>query len=505
MISDANMPGRFRSISDSARILCLSLALLGLATVPAASADLAPSTFAELARSGIPAVVNISSRRTGAGPEPGTPPGLPDLPPGSPFEEFFRNFRDRETPPRPATAVGSGFVIDPQGYIATNHHVIEDADEISVVFHDGSTLPASVVGTDLATDLALIKVDPPKPLAAVAWGDSESVEVGDWLMAIGNPFGLGSTVTTGILSARSRDIEQGPYDEFLQTDAAINRGNSGGPLLDMQGRVIGINTAIFSPTGGSVGIGFAVPSSLARPVIEDLRRFGGVQRGWLGVQIQRVTPDIAESLGLEEPEGALVASVAPGGPAEKAGLRQGDVILSFDGQPIVQMRDLPRRVAQIDVGREVTIEILRDGRAQTIIATIAELSPPQVVAHSGGDETPGGSAPSAAGETLGLALAPLTPDLRRGFDIDGATTGVVVTGVGDGSPAGERGIEPGDVLVEVNRAAVATPEDVRSKVADARGDGRTSVLVLVNRRSALRYVPVPLDAQPDGAPSPGPG
>jgi len=309
----------------------------GLALPAPVSAQSGPPGFGDLAEQQIKTVVNISTTQTrpqgspgrgpggapGQGQGPGQGPGgqdLPEFPPGSPFEEFFRQFREQQPTPRPVTALGSGFIIDAGGLVVTNNHVVADADEIQVILHDDTVLQAELVGNDPLTDLALLRVKTDRPLPAARWGQSNDLRIGDWVMAIGNPFGLGGTVTTGILSARARDINQGPYDEFLQTDASINRGNSGGPLFNMAGEGIGINTAIFPPTGGSIGIGFAVPSSLARPVIEQLRDFGKPRRGWLGVQIQAVTSEIAESLQLPGAKGALVTTVTPGGPAEQAGI-----------------------------------------------------------------------------------------------------------------------------------------------------------------------------------------
>src|SRR3954447_12841275 len=358
----------------------------------------APDSFADLAAQLLPAVVNVSSSqsaqaRNDRGPE------IPGFPPGSPFEQFFRDFLDRNRPgqqgqgqrrgertpqPQPpgdnggpgggrAVSLGSGFIVDTAGYIVTNNHVIEGADEISVTLTDNTTLKAKLVGKDERVDLALLKVDTDHPLKAVPFGDSDTARVGDWVLAIGNPFGLGGSVTAGIVSARGRDIRQGPYDDFIQTDAAINRGNSGGPLFNMDGQVIGINTAIYSPSGGSVGIGFSVPANLAKSVVAQLKDFGHPRRGWLGVRIQQVTPDIAESLGLHEAQGAMVAGVNDGGPAEKSGIRNGDVILKFNNQDVKEMRTLPRIVAETDIGKSVPVVLWRDGKEVTVQAAVGEL------------------------------------------------------------------------------------------------------------------------------------
>ena len=349
----------------------------------AALARTAPESFADLADRLLPAVVNVSTTQVvegSAGIE------LPQLPPGSPFEEFFKEFMERNQPKqqqrRRATSLGSGFFIDNAGHVVTNNHVIQDADEISVILHDDTRLEAKVIGRDAKTDIAVLKVEPHGKLAPVKFGDSDNIRVGDWVVAIGNPFGFGGTVTAGIISARGRDINAGPYDDFLQTDASINRGNSGGPMFNLDGEVIGINTAIFSPSGGSVGIGFAIPSNSARGVIQQLIEHGQVRRGWLGVRIQSVTEEIADALGLKEAAGALVAGVIPGGPAEKAKLKDGDVILEFDGKPIGQMRRLPRLVADTDVGKTVPIKVWRDGRALTMKVEVGALEEPEEKAEA---------------------------------------------------------------------------------------------------------------------------
>jgi len=457
-----------------------------------------PPTFANLAERQVDAVVFIST--TQAAPQAqggGRGQDLPEFPPGSPFEEFFREFRDRQRgqpqQQRPTAALGSGFIIDAAGYVVTNGHVVSEADEISVTLHDGTKLPAKLVGSDAPTDLALLKVESRKPLTAAPWGNSDQTRIGDWVVAIGNPFGLGGSVTAGILSARARDIQQGPYDDYLQTDASINRGNSGGPLYNMNGEVIGINTAIYSPTGGSVGIGFAIPSTIARPVIEQLRERGQVRRGWLGVQVQRVTPDIADSLGMPEPKGALVTSVSPESPAGQGGIRQGDIITSFNGKTIEQMRELPRIVAATEIGRKVPMDVLREGKPQTLNVTVGELAQQQQVAATGSSGDPRQSAPVESKKVLGLTLSPLTPGLREAFSINGDIEGIVVTEVGDSSPATERGIEAGDVIVEAGQEPVKTPEELDKRIQEARSQGRKTVLMLVSRDGDLRYVPMPIE------------
>ncbi|CAO3426739.1 Do family serine endopeptidase [Azospirillum doebereinerae] len=471
---------------------------------PGASQTYAPPSFAGLARTQVDTVVNISTTQ-GAPQGAGRSAEGPDTPPGSPLEEFFREFRNRqrgegaEPPPgaphggMPSMALGSGFVIDPSGLIVTNHHVVADASEISVTLHDGTRLPAKLVGSDAPTDLALLKVESSKPLSSARWGDSEAVQVGDWVVAIGNPFGLGGSVTAGILSARARDIQQGPYDEYLQTDASINRGNSGGPLYSTDGGIIGINTAIYSPTGGSVGIGFAIPSSIAKPVIDQLKDGGKVRRGWLGVQVQRVTPDIAESLGMEDTNGALVTSVAPDGPAAAAGIRQGDVITRFGDKSVEQMRQLPRLVASSAIGSTVPLGVIRGGKPDSVPVLVGELrNEPQQTAMAGSSGPPRSAQPETR-SVLGLKLAPLTQGLRETFSIAADVQGLVVTEVGDNSVASERGLDLGDVIVEAGQEPVNTAADLDARITQAREQGRKTLLMLVSRGGDLRYIPLPLE------------
>ncbi len=369
-------PGRtVRRVPVSGFGLCLALSLMAASLVAAfAQSRQGPPSVAPVAEKLIDAVVNISTKQTMKGAE-GVP--LPKVPKGAPFEEFFDDFFDRKggRSDRKVTAQGSGFVVDgKEGLIVTNNHVIDGADEIVISFNDGSKLTVEkILGKDSKTDLALLKVTPKRPLAQVAFGSSSSLKVGDWVMAIGNPFGLGGSVSVGIISAKQRDINTGPYDDFLQTDAAINRGNSGGPLFNMDGEVIGVNTAIISPSGGSIGIGFAVPSDSAVVVLEQLRQFGETRRGWLGVNVQSVGEDIAETYGIREGTGARVASVAPDGPAAKAGIVQDDVIVRFDGKDVTSMRGLPRLVSQTQIGREVEVEVSRKGQRRTFRVTIGRL------------------------------------------------------------------------------------------------------------------------------------
>ena len=448
-----------------------------------------PVTFADIVERVAPAVVNISTTKAiRRGQMPDLP--FPEPPPGSPFEDFFREFFDQdrapEQMPRRQSSLGSGFVVDPEGFVVTNNHVIAEADEIQVVFNDETTYEATLIGRDTKTDLALLKIEVDHPLKAVTFADSDTVRVGDWIIAIGNPFGLGSTVTAGIVSARSRDIRAGPYDDFLQVDAPINRGNSGGPSFNLEGQVIGINTAIFSPSGGNVGIGFAIPSNLAVPVIESLKEDGRVKRGWLGVRIQTVTEEIAESLGLDGAAGALVASVTPGGPAETAKIEPGDVILEFDHKKIDRMRGLPRIVAETPIGKEVEVDIWRRGEQQTVLVKLGELPEEDELAaltESGAD-----TATSAQIDSLGVTVATISDELRARYELGEEVNGVVIVEVREGGPAGAESLRPGDVIVEVGQEEVNSPPEVAAKVNQAQQGDKKSVLLLIDRQGDLRFV-----------------
>jgi len=464
------------------------LALALMVVSGAADAKTVPDSFADLAQELLPSVVNISTTQVIEG-RAGMK--LPKLPPGSPFEDFFKEFFDRNQPEkrsRQATSLGSGFIVGAEGYVVTNNHVIQDAEEITVILHDNTRLKAELVGRDKRTDIAVLKVKPKSKLTAVKFGDSDSARVGDWVMAIGNPFGLGGTVTAGIISARGRDINAGPYDDFIQTDASINRGNSGGPMFNLKGRVIGINTAIFSPSGGSVGIGFAIPSSVAGPVIKQLVKHGQVRRGWLGVHIQAVTEEIAETLGLKEASGALVASVIPDGPAEKAKMKAGDIILKFDGREVSKMRRLPRMVADTEVGKSVDILVWRGNKKVTLKAKVEELgeTPAEVAA-----KTPGSRKGSESTiDVLGLRLSSITAKLKSKYSLGKDLKGVVVTKVTESGPAAEKGIRPGDVIVEISQQEVTEPADIEKKVAEAEKAGRKSVLLLLEGQGGLRFVAI---------------
>ncbi|MGW9230666.1 Do family serine endopeptidase [Pseudorhizobium sp. NPDC055634] len=469
-----------------------------------------PASVADLAEGLLDAVVNISTSQSVGG--EGAGPQTPQTPDGSPFEEFFDEFFDGDGSQggsQKVNSLGSGFVIDPSGFVVTNNHVIEDADDIEVVFPDGRKLKATLVGTDPKTDLSVLKVDPPAPLKAVRFGDSRQMRIGDWVMAIGNPFGLGGSVTVGIISARGRNINAGPYDNFIQTDAAINKGNSGGPLFNMKGEVIGINTAIISPSGGSIGIGFAVPTELAQNIVNQLIEFGETRRGWLGVRIQPVTDEIAESLGLDSARGALVSGVVAGGPVDNGEIRAGDVILAFDGVPVREMRDLPRAVAESPVGKAVDVTVLRDGKEQTVQVTLGRLedSPADEQVEEGaapegqepmpdGDqgEEQNGEVQSGPAIALGMTIAPLDDERRAEFSIDDSIEGVVITEVEGGSAAAGKGLKPGDVIVEVAQDFVDNPTAVRERIDALKAEGRRNVhLMIADPTGALRFVAVPLE------------
>ena len=406
---------------------------------------------------------------------------------GQPFEGMPFGFGPRGE--MPMAGAGTGFIFHEDGYVATNHHVVADADEVTVTLHDGREFDAEVVGTDPDTDLAVLKISASEPLPYVEFADSDQVRVGDPIVAIGNPFGLGGTVTAGIVSAGGRMIGAGRYDDFLQIDAPINRGNSGGPTFDLEGKVIGINTAIQSPTGGNVGIGFAIPSNQAERIIEDLRDDGKVDRGWLGVHIQSLDEDLARTLGLDDAKGALVAQVTPDSPAASAGFEQGDVILTYDGRQIEDLRDLTSAVADTGAGTEVEVVVWRDGTEQTIEVEIGQLPAQEQMAALSGDEQPEASdAPK-----LGLMLSQLTPEAREQFELPADAEGVLVTDVRPGSPAAEKGLQRGDVIVQADRKQVSDPKAVADAVREAAERGEDTVLLLVQRDGQNRFVAVGLE------------
>ena len=471
-----------------------------------AHAKAAPESFAELADRLLPAVVNISTTQVI---ENRAPQEMPQFPPGSPFEDFFKEFFDRNQPngqhngqpggrtqKRRATSLGSGFIIDYKSngdtFIITNNHVVQDADEVTAILQDGTRLEAEIVGRDVKTDLAVLKVKSHKKLASVGFGSSDIARVGDWVLAIGNPFGLGGTVTAGIISARGRNINSGPYDNFIQTDASINRGNSGGPMFNMKGEVIGINTAIFSPSGGSIGIGFAIPSDAAKVIIDQLINSGQVSRGWLGVNIQEVTDPIAEALNMKKSIGALVSNVSDGSPAEEGGIKPRDVIIEFDGKEVSEMRNLPRMVAATAVNKKVKLKVWRDGKEKILSLKIGKLEEKVVeaMAKDNSKKTPVGELDVSR---LGLTLSALTPDLAERFNILGDTKGVVVVDINpDGSGAEER-IRPGDIIHEVNQQKVSTPKDVNKIVNKAASNKKKTVLLLVEGQSGFRFIAPKID------------
>jgi len=474
----------------------VSLALMAAQMAHAAPA---PDSFADLSEKLLPAVVNISTTQTLKNSERGME--MPQFPPGSPFDELFKDFLERhggggeQARPQKVTSLGSGFIIDPSGLVVTNNHVIADADEITVTMQDGQAFKAELVGTDTKGDVALLRIKASKPLPAVSFGNSDSMRVGDWVLAIGNPLGLGGTVTAGIVSARSRNINAGPYDDFIQTDAAINKGNSGGPLFNIKGEVIGINTAIYSQSGGSIGIGFAIPANQAQKVVVDLQKYGKTRRAWLGVHIQSVTDDIAESLGLKDHNGALVADVTPNGPAAKAGLKSGDVILKFDGKDVNEFARLPRIVSETAINKEVEVDLLRDGKKLAIKVIVAELPDDKDLEQSKEDKPAGKQKDTNGGNVagLGFSVTPVTPALREKFDLPADAKGLVVTDVKTNSAAAERGLRPGDVILEAGQEPVKSLADLNGKIDAAKKADRKSVLLLVQSDGALRFLPLKVD------------
>jgi serine protease Do len=455
-----------------------------------------PDSLADLSAQVSDAVVNISAVQT----EPKHAKGS-DQPGDTPFDDLFEEFfrrRQRQgqalpEPPRPkkSSSLGSGFVIDPSGVVITNNHVIAEASDITVILTDGQKLKAEIVGKDQKVDVAVLRVKPEKPLKAVKFGDSDKARVGDWVLAVGNPFGLGGSVTAGIISARNRNIESGPYDNYIQTDASINKGNSGGPLFNLDGEVIGINTAILSPSGGSVGIGFATPANTVQPVIDQLQKYGETRRGWLGVRIQNVDDEIAENLALGPVRGALVAGVDERGPSKHADVRVGDVIVKFDGKPIKDSRDLPKLVAATPVGKDVDIVIVRNGKEQIKSIKLGRLEDGEKAARDAGE----GPDFAVAQSTLGLELSKLSDELRAKFQIkDSVKSGVVITAVDPRSDAADKRLQPGEVVLEINQENVADPSDAVKKVKALKDAGKkTALLIVATGRGDTRFVALPLE------------
>ena len=448
----------------------------------------AQESFANLAEKISPAVVNITTSTTVAGRT--GPQGI--VPDGSPFEDFFREFQDRNGQgdrPRRSSALGSGFVISEDGFIVTNNHVIEGADEILIEFFEGFELPAEIVGTDPNTDIALLKVESETPLQFVNFGDSDTARVGDWVMAMGNPLGQGFSVSAGIVSARNRALS-GTYDDYIQTDAAINRGNSGGPLFNMDGDVIGVNTAILSPNGGSIGIGFSMASNVVTRVVDQLQEFGETRRGWLGVRIQDVTDDVAEALGLASAKGALVSDV-PEGPAMEGGMQAGDVIVSFDGREVEDTRGLVRQVGNTEVGKAVRVVVNRDGETQTLLVTLGRREEAETIPASqpGPEEE---EAPMSM-EVMGLTLSPLTAEIREQLELPDTAKGLAVMDVDETTEAFEKGLRAGDLITEAGQAQVLSISDLEERIAEAKEAGRKSILLLVRRAGDPRFVALSIE------------
>jgi serine protease Do len=457
--------------------------MLNLAQAERADASGAPESFADLAQMVSPAVVNITTTTVIAAPADGGP----IVPKGSPFEDFFKDFGfpdgTPEQGPRRSNALGSGFVISEDGYIVTNNHVIEGADEISIEFFSGATLDAELVGTDPKTDIALLKVESDTPLSHVSFGNSDVMRVGDWVLAMGNPLGQGFSVSAGIVSARNRELS-GTYDDFIQTDAAINRGNSGGPLFNMDGEVIGVNTAILSPNGGSIGIGFSMASNVVSKVVSQLQEFGQTRRGWLGVRIQDVTPDVAEAMGLAKASGALVTEV-PDGPAKDGGLESGDVIISFDGADVADTRELVRRVADAEVGRAVPVVVLRNGTSQTLTVTLGRREEAESVPAAA---TPGVEEPPAQQDLLGMTLGVLNSDDRDRLGLPSDTEGLIIAAIDQSSDAFGKGLRVDDVITEAGQQGVASIADLQARIDEAKDAGRKTLLLLIRREGEPRFV-----------------
>jgi len=476
-----------RSALRSSTLLALVLGLgLSLAPVSHAQAFGAPESFADLVEKFSPAVVNITTSAMIAAPVD----GMPMVPKGSPFEDFFEDFgTPGDNGPQRSDALGSGFVISEDGYIVTNNHVIEGADEIEIEFFGGKRLKAVLIGTDPKTDIALLKVESDTPLPFVILGNSDLMRAGDWVMAMGNPLGQGFSVSAGIVSARGRELNPGAYDDYIQTDAAINQGNSGGPLFNMDGQVIGVNTAILSPNGGSIGIGFSMSSNVVSKTVAQLKEFGETRRGWLGVRIQDVTPDVAEAMGLADAAGALVTDV-PDGPAKEAGILSRDVITQFAGQDVSDAGDLTRRVADAPVGEAVPVIVLRDGATETLSVTLGRREEAEAKAFPA--STPAPEAPREM-ETLGLTLVPLDDEIRDKLGLDNSTEGLMVVNVDPASEAFTKGLTEGDLITEAGQTRVVRLQDLEDRIREAKEAGRKSILLLVRKGGNPQFVALSIE------------
>lgn len=490
------------NICKTRRVSLISCFIVGFLCIHSASANLDSSHaaanlkevnindgFSELVEAVKPTVVNISV--TGSVETPRSGPFGENMP----FDDFFKRFfegtpemmpEQNQTPRvRKTTAVGSGFIIDPDGLVVTNHHVIEGADSIEVVLHNGTRFPATIKGTDQRTDLALLKIESDTPLPFTIFGNSDAAKVGDWVVAIGNPFGFGGTTTSGIISARGRDIEQGSLLDFIQIDASINRGNSGGPLFNTRGEVIGVNNAIYSPTGGNVGIGFAIPSSTANEIVDQLKSTGTVERGFLGVLVQSINQELAESFGLEGIEGALVAQVNPGSPAEKAGIRVGDIIVNFDGKPVDSPRSLARLVSLTSENSKVIVTLWRDNAKITVTADIGNL-------RSSNDGTKVASVSINNIEQLGISIGVVNEQAIENYNLAEDAEGVIIIEVESNGIAAQSGLRPGFIIKRVGNKEVQTVQDFRDQLDLLIEDGQTSILMLVQRFDGASFITLPL-------------
>ena len=463
------------------------ISFLFLITCFQLKASTLPNSFADLVEKLSPAVVNITTTAV----VPDREQFNPMVPRGSPFEDFFRDFMEKQPGDqqpkrqRRGTALGSGFIISSDGLLVTNNHVIENADEIKIEMLNGDTLEAKVLGTDPKTDIALLKVESKSELPFVEFGNSDKSRVGDWVLAIGNPLGQGFSVSAGIISARGRDL-QGPYDDFIQTDAAINRGNSGGPLFNTDGKVIGVNTAILSPNGGSIGIGFSMSSVVVKKVVNQLRDFGETRRGWLGVRIQNLNSEVAEALGLESTDGALVTDV-PDGPAKEAGIKSGDVIIEFDGVTINDSSSLVKVVGDSDVGKDVSVLIWRDGNKKKVTVTLGRLETVQISDERNQRRT------NKVNQYAGMSFTDLNGEIRKRFDLPDDTIGVVVIGINDDSPAAARGILAGDIIQKVDQVDIQNSTQILKLIEEAKNKNKSSILFLIKRGSNVRFIAIPVE------------